>query len=190
MKPLSLFAIVGVVVCALATPVGAEVKLPPVFSDHMVLQTGIPVAVFGTAAPGEEVAVELPAQKKSAVADGEGRWLVRLDPLPVGDPFDVKIAGKNTLLLKNVVAGEVWIAAGQSNMRYPLTNATNGKEDAAAANFPSIRFLRVGGRCAIRRPRPRSQPWRFTSRSRCTSSARFRSASSTTPSAARLARTS
>jgi sialate O-acetylesterase len=145
MKPLSLFAIVGVVVCALGTSVRADVKLPAVFSNHMVLQTGIPVAVFGTAAPGEEVAVELPTQKKSAVADGEGRWLVRLDPLPVGEPFDVRIVGKNTLLLKDVVAGEVWIAAGQSNMRYPLANATNGKEDAAAANLPAIRFLRVGG---------------------------------------------
>ena len=118
---------------ALAPYAHADVKLPSVFSDHMVLQAELAAPVFGTADPGEEVTVEFNGQKKSAIAGKDGRWLVRLEPLKVGGPFEMKIAGKNTLLLKDVLVGEVWAAAGQSNMRYSLGQATNGKDDAAGA---------------------------------------------------------
>ncbi len=139
-------SLLAVVVCLMGTQARADVTLPPIFSDHAVLQADRAVPVFGTAAPGEEVAVEFQSQKKTARADRDGKWLVRLDPLKAGGPFEMKIAGGNTVLLKDMLVGEVWIAGGQSNMRFPLSNATNGKEDATRANVPEIRFLRVGGR--------------------------------------------
>lgn len=130
----------------LATAVHAHVALPPVFSDHMVLQAEADLPVFGDADPDEQVTVGLNGQKKTGLADKNGKWLVRLDPLQAGGPFEMRVTGKNELVLNDVLIGEVWVAGGQSNMRYPLANATHGKEDATNANYPSLRFLRVGGK--------------------------------------------
>lgn len=138
------FALCGVIIFWVAASAHAEVVLPPIFSDHMVLQCERAAPVFGLAAPGEEVAVEFQDQKKTTVADQDGKWLVRLDSLKAGGPFELKITGKNRLSLKHVLVGEVWIAAGQSNMRFSLANATNGKEEAAKADHAGIRFARAG----------------------------------------------
>lgn len=124
----------------------AEVTLPSAFSDHMVVQADQAVPIFGSAAPGETVTVEVAGQSKTAVTGDDGKWLLRLDPLKSGGPFELHVKGKNALTIKDVLVGEVWLAAGQSNMRFPLAQATDGKEDAARANFPIIRFLRVGGK--------------------------------------------
>src|ERR1043165_6619135 len=112
MRRLSLLLPLVLIIWLPGVRVRADVKLPSVFSDQMVLQAERAVPVFGTAEPGEEVAVEFQSQKKMAVADKEGKWLVRLDPCKPGGPFEMKIAGKNMLLLKDVLIGEVWIAAG------------------------------------------------------------------------------
>ena len=129
----------------LATSARADVKVALVFSDHMVLQADFIIPVFGSAEPGEQVVVEFNGQKKTANTGKDGKWLVRLDPVKPGGPFDMKVVGNNTLLFKDVLVGEVWVAAGQSNMRYSLTNATTGRADAANADYPNLRFLRVGG---------------------------------------------
>jgi sialate O-acetylesterase len=120
--------------------------MPAAFSDHMVLQADMPAKIFGSAAPGEEVTVECSGQKKTATAGLDGNWSVQLDPLKPGGPVELKVAGKNTITLKNVLVGEVWLASGQSNMRFPLPGATGGKEEIARANHPHIRYLRVPGR--------------------------------------------
>jgi sialate O-acetylesterase len=135
-----------VLLLLLVPPARADVKLAPVFSDHMVLQADQLVPVWGVADPNETVAVEFNGQKQTVSADADGKWLVRLNPRQPGGPFEMKVTGKNTLVLKDVLVGEVWVAAGQSNMRFPLSQATGGKDAAAAANFPAIRFLRVGGK--------------------------------------------
>lgn len=126
---------------ALAQPVAAGVKVSGVFSDHMVLQADLAAPVFGKAEPDEAVTVEIGDQKKSASADKDGNWLVKLDPLKAGGPFELKITGKNAVAIKDVLVGEVWIASGQSNMRFPLARTTSGKEEVAAANHPQIRYL-------------------------------------------------
>src|ERR1019366_614276 len=144
MNPRLLVSIIALL--ALSPAVRADVKLPPVFSDHMVLQADFNVPVFGSAELGEQITVEFNGQKKTATTGKDGKWLARLDPLKAGGPFELKIAGKNTLVLKDVLVGEVWVAAGQSNMRFSLANATNGKDDASSANHPNLRFLRVGGK--------------------------------------------
>jgi sialate O-acetylesterase len=146
MKARWLGSILALAALAAGTPAQADVKLPAVFSDQMVLQAGLAVPVFGVADPGEEVAVQFRGQTKNAVAGKDGKWQVRLAPLEPDGPFEMKIIGRNTLALKDVLVGEVWVASGQSNMRFPLANATGGKDEAAKANFPDIRYLRVGGR--------------------------------------------
>jgi sialate O-acetylesterase len=130
----------------LVRPALADVALPDVISDHMVLQADMAVPIFGTAAPGEQVTVECNGQKKTATANKDGKWLVKLDPLKPGGPFELKITGKNALTVKDVLAGEVWLASGQSNMRFPLSAATDGKETIAAAGNPQIRYQRGAGK--------------------------------------------
>lgn len=130
----------------LVRPAAADVTLPEVISDHMVLQAELAAPIFGSAAPGEPVTVEFNGQKKTATADKDGKWLVKLDPLKPGGPFELKVSGKNALTVKNVLVGEVWLASGQSNMRFPLSNATDGKEAIAASANPQIRYHRGAGK--------------------------------------------
>src|SRR5262245_14600575 len=97
----------ALLVAALA-PARADVKLAPIFGDRMVLQRDMPVPVWGTAAPGEEVTVTFLKQAKTATADKGGKWKVTLDKLTAGGPHELTVKGKNTLRLKDVLVGEVW----------------------------------------------------------------------------------
>ena len=94
-----------------------ELRLPAIFSDHMVLQRDQPVPVWGRAQPGANVTVTLGDQTRSAQADPSGRWRVQLDPLTAGGPFEMTVTdGTKTTRLTDVLIGEVWFGAGQSNM--------------------------------------------------------------------------
>src|SRR4029077_17747551 len=98
----------------------AEVKAHHLFSDNMVLQQNIKVPVWGTADEGENVTVRFQGQEESTTA-ANGKWMVRLEKLKAGGPFELTISGKNRLELKNVLVGEVWICSGQSNMWWPIS---------------------------------------------------------------------
>lgn len=87
----------------------AQVTLPRIFSDHMVLQQEIPVPVWGWATKGEKIQVSFNGQTLSARADNNGRWKVTLAPMKAGGPFEMTIRGKNTLTLHDILIGEVWI---------------------------------------------------------------------------------
>ncbi|HEX4084917.1 MAG TPA: sialate O-acetylesterase [Chthoniobacteraceae bacterium] len=100
--------------------------------------------VWGKADPGEKVTVSVAGQSASAVADSNGRWLARLQPLKAdGTPVTVTISGKNTLTLNNVLVGEVWVGSGQSNMQYSVAGVLNSKSEIAAANYPKLRLFAV-----------------------------------------------
>lgn len=119
----------------------SEVKLPAVFTDHLILQRDATVPVWGWAKDGEEVAVEFAGQKKTAKADADGRWIVKLDPLAVSaEPRELRINGR---VIKDVLVGEVWLASGQSNMGFPLSSAHNAGQALAAAGDPLLRFFTV-----------------------------------------------
>jgi len=95
----------------------AEVKLPAIFGDHMVLQQGVEVPVWGTAAPDEAVTVSFSGKTAKTTASPEGKWKLKLDALPASDkPAEFTVAGTNTLVFKDVLVGEVWVCSGQSNM--------------------------------------------------------------------------
>lgn len=119
----------------------AEVRLPAILTDHMVIQRGLPVHVWGKAAPGENVAVTFRGETKSSMADDAGRWSVYLTPAEAGGPYEISVKGKNTITLTDVLVGDVWIGSGQSNMEWPLSRAANGQAEVAAAKYPKIRLF-------------------------------------------------
>ncbi len=99
----------------------AQVSLPAVFSNNMVLQREKPVAIWGLASIGESVTVSFSNQTKTAVANSVGKWQIILDAMPANDkPNTLTITGKNRLQLANILVGDVWLCSGQSNMEYPL----------------------------------------------------------------------
>jgi len=120
----------------------ADVKLPAVVSDGMVLQQGIDVPIWGWADDGEQVTVAIQGQKVSAVTKG-GMWSLKLKPLKAGGPYTLSIAGKNRFEFKNVLVGEVWICSGQSNMGWMLKQSDNAEAEIANANYPMIRLFTV-----------------------------------------------
>src|ERR1700690_2093521 len=131
---------------------GADVKPAAIFSDHMVLQQGMPAPVWGWADPGEQVTVSIADQKQTATADADGKWTVRLDALSPGNPLEMTIAGRNTVTIKDALAGGVWVGSGQSNMEFRVgpsprvgayNGVTNSKDEIAAANYPLIRMYTV-----------------------------------------------
>lgn len=119
----------------------ADVTLPNIFSNSMVLQRDHANAVWGKASPGESVTVTIDSQKHSTTADDAGLWRVTLDPLAVGEPRDLVVSGKNEIRLTDVLVGEVWICSGQSNMQWSVAGSTNFALEQAAANYPKIRMI-------------------------------------------------
>ncbi len=136
----------AVSLAGLLVPARADVKLPAIFGDHMVLQRDQKDRVWGWADPGEEVTVTLKDQSKTATAGPDGKWQVTLDPLPTGGPYSLTVKGKNTLTFSDVLAGEVWICSGQSNMQLSVAGAHDADLEIRAANFPGIRLITVPNR--------------------------------------------
>jgi sialate O-acetylesterase len=135
-------AIAGVLVAASAS---AEVKVSALVGDHMVVQLGRPVRLSGTAAPGEAVRATLGPSQGATKADAGGRWALALPALPPGGPYTLAISGGGgapPLSFSDVWAGEVWIAAGQSNMELPLSR-TKGVGDGVAGGCPGLRLFVV-----------------------------------------------
>src|SRR5438132_8910746 len=97
----------------------AAVKPHALFSDGMVLQQGMRVPVWGSAEPGEKVTVRFQDQEVSTTAQ-DGTWMVQLEELKAGGPYELTITGKNVIHLRNVLVGEVWICSGQSNIEWPV----------------------------------------------------------------------
>jgi sialate O-acetylesterase len=127
-----------------AASLHADVKLPTLFSDHIVLQRAKPVAVWGWADPGEEVTVKFGDQSKKATADKDGAWKVKLDELKASsEPAELRIKGKNEIVLQDVLVGEVWICSGQSNMGFTVDRAINAADEIAKSANPQIRMFMV-----------------------------------------------
>ncbi|HUW19250.1 MAG TPA: sialate O-acetylesterase [Sedimentisphaerales bacterium] len=131
--------------CSFGSIASADVKPADILGDHMVLQCGMAVPVWGTAEPGEEVTVTFDGQSKKTKADFSGRWMTMLDPLKVGKPRAMTIAGKNTITFNDVLVGEVWVCSGQSNMAMKMSAVNNAQEEIAAADYARIRLNGTSG---------------------------------------------
>lgn len=121
----------------------ADVRLPHLFSDHMVLQRAVPVPVWGWANPGENVTVSLNRHTATAQTDAKGAWRVTLPALQAGGPHTLIVRGNNTVTIHDVLVGEVWLCSGQSNMEMGVGAAMNAEKEIAAANFPRIRLFEL-----------------------------------------------
>jgi sialate O-acetylesterase len=124
----------------------AHITLPNVFGDNMVLQREKPIPVWGWAQVDEKVTVTFNKQTKTAIADKDGRWMVKLTPEKAGGPFTLTATGKNKISFNNVLVGEVWVCSGQSNMELYIAGwgkINNYEQEIANANYPQIRHLDV-----------------------------------------------
>src|SRR6187399_1902645 len=122
----------------------ADVSLPDVIANSMVLQQKQVVPIWGSAEPGETVVVTFGKTKKTIVADANGKWRIDLGKMSANSsPQTMTIAGKNTIVLKDILVGEVWLVSGQSNMQRLLRETDNGDAVQAAANHPNIRLFNV-----------------------------------------------
>jgi sialate O-acetylesterase len=130
---------------AFAFPAGsrAEIKLPSLISDHMVLQQEAKANVWGTADPGEQITVKLGGASVSAKANYKGSWNVRLSGFKPGVIGDMTITGKNTITVKDVAVGEVWVCSGQSNMEWSVRASKDADAEIAAATEAAIRLFTV-----------------------------------------------
>lgn len=129
---------------ASSTPLFADVKIPTVIGDRMVLQRDKTVPIWGWAEAGESVTVEFAGQKKTATAGPDGGWKVALDPMPASAEGRVlTIAGKNTIALRDVLVGEVWVCSGQSNMQWNVNQSTEADLEALTAKYPNLRLISV-----------------------------------------------
>ena len=133
-----------------AGPLAADVKLPALICDNMVIQQGVKTSVWGLAGAGEKVTVSVNKQSASATADAAGKWRVSLPAMKAGGPFEMTISGANTIKLANVMVGEVWLCAGQSNMAMAMGSRTPRREEIASGKFAGIRVFTVARTDAVK----------------------------------------
>ncbi|MBT7855196.1 MAG: sialate O-acetylesterase [Opitutae bacterium] len=139
-----------------ATSVSAEVKLPNIIGNDMVLQREMPVPIWGWADSGEEVTVTFAGQSKTAKPGKNGKWMVKLSALKANSkPATLTIKGSNEIKLENILVGEVWICSGQSNMEWSIRSSMNAKEEIAASDHPGIRLFNVPGHKTHPKPQQR-----------------------------------
>jgi sialate O-acetylesterase len=125
----------------------AQLTLPKVFGDSMVLQRGIVIPVWGTANPGSQITGELGTVRVTAKAGKDGKWMLRFPKFTAGGPYTLKIGEQGkpaaAIELKGILIGDVWVASGQSNMEWEVQQAADARREIENAAFPQIRFLVV-----------------------------------------------
>ncbi|MCM8543464.1 MAG: sialate O-acetylesterase [Lentisphaeraceae bacterium] len=129
--------------CVLGLNLVADVKLPSIFSDNMVLQQQLDNKVWGWAEAGEEVTVKFAGNEYKAKADDKGDWSLKLKAMKYGGPYELVVSGKNTISYKDVLVGEVWVCSGQSNMGWTVNNSVDQDLEKLMAKYPNIRLLKI-----------------------------------------------
>ncbi len=129
------------------TSAPADVSLPGFYGDHMVLQRDMPLHLRGRAEPGEKVTVEFSGHTASVTAEDDGTWTVTLPEMQAcSEPQTLTVKGRNTIVLQDVLVGEVWLCSGQSNMEWPVSRCVNAEAEAASARYPLIRHIKFAHR--------------------------------------------
>jgi sialate O-acetylesterase len=123
----------------------AQLRMPAIISDHMVLQADANDPIWGWAQPNEPVTVKIDGQIHICRSDATGKWMVKLDPIPSSNqPLEmiIFVAG-GKIVIRDILVGQVWLASGQSNMEMPLTQVNNSQYEIAHADFPAMRFFKI-----------------------------------------------
>jgi sialate O-acetylesterase len=151
---------IAATILLVATAAHANVVLPDVIASGMVLQRDHPVPIWGRADAGEVITVHFDGQTKKTTTDKDGKWWVRLSAMHASAaPRTLTIEGKNKIELDDILIGEVWLVAGQSNMQRLLSETANGTEAIAAASHPLIRLFNVSRRVAFKHAAPPLATW-------------------------------
>ncbi len=132
--------------CVFAMAVQAQLQMPAIFGDSMVLQRDAPIRLWGKAIPNENVTVVFLQQRKVIAADSKGVWNIILSPEKAGGPYVLSISTGRSLVFKGVMMGDIWVCSGQSNMEFPVkgwSSVVNAEEEIAAAKYPDIRLFTV-----------------------------------------------
>ncbi len=140
-----------VVLMVAAGALGAEIRLPAVIGDHMVIQRGKPVSVWGWSVPGETLTVSLAAQTATVQADRQGRWRTRLGPIDSSsEPLSLTVKGSRSepRVVSDILVGEVWLCSGQSNMEWSLSATLSPLPEIRRADYPQIRLFHVPRRAS------------------------------------------
>ena len=124
-------------------PCRAEVRLPAIISNNMVLQQNMRATVWGEADPKEKVTVKIGLITASVTTGADGRWAMKLPVMKAGGPYDMTISGRNKITVQNVLVGEVWVCSGQSNMKWLVNDSKDAQSEIAAAKYPKIRIFTV-----------------------------------------------
>lgn len=151
-KPNSMIrlALVLAFITIISLPGWGNVRIPRILNSNMVLQRNLPVTLWGWADAREKVTINFAGNKLSSRADSKGNWKIVFPSMQAGGPYSMEIRGKNTILLTNILVGEVWICSGQSNMEFVVIRSVNGQEEAKNAAYPEIRLFDVPNRVAFR----------------------------------------
>ncbi|MCE4554299.1 sialate O-acetylesterase [Roseateles cellulosilyticus] len=140
---------ISLLLALLAATAQAEVHLAEVFGEHMVLQRDRPLNIWGRATPGKTLGIDLGGRSGTAHVGADGRWRVQLAPLPAGGPHRLVVRGDETVVLNDVLIGDVWLLGGQSNMEWPLAQTDTGPQEVASPQNARLRHLRVPLRASV-----------------------------------------
>ncbi len=147
MTVISIHKVILVLLLSAASVGTAEFSVANVFQDHMVLQRGKPIKIWGWTTTGDKVTVSLAGQRKIATADKDGKWMVTLDPMPAsseGRTMTVaSSSGRQKVEIKDVLVGEVWLCSGQSNMSYNMSRFRNCADEVPQMKYPMIREFKT-----------------------------------------------
>ena len=116
-------------------------SLSPLFTDHMVIQRDKPVRIFGSANAGEQVVVKFFGKELSTTSGANGRWLAEFAPMSAGGPYDLIVSAEKSILIRDILVGEVWICSGQSNMAFPLKREMHYEKEISGSDLPEIRLF-------------------------------------------------
>ncbi len=154
MKKSALLIILFIATLSVNQTVLGQIKLPAIVRDSMVLQRNSEINVWGWAKKGEKVSIKFKGKKYKTTTGKDGKWLVKLAPTPAGGPYTMKISGSNTIELKNILVGDVWLCTGQSNMvHYLKVHNERYATDIAEANYPEIRQFWVPNKNELSGPK-------------------------------------
>ena len=139
MRVILIFSLALLTICSTE----AQIHMPAIFGDHMVIQRSQPIPVWGWSSPGEKIIVYFDHQNKEAIADKTGKWRLDLDAEPAGGPYDMIVQGRDKTIFHDVLVGEVWLCSGQSNMEFELSKANRAESEINSATYSEIRQIKI-----------------------------------------------
>lgn len=136
--------LVSILLLLIPVTLFGQIRLPKLIGDGMVLQREAEVKIWGWAARSEEVSVKFNDKVYEAVADEAGKWEIVLTDLPTGGPYTMQLEASNTIIIKDILVGDVWVCSGQSNMELPMRRVRPiYEEEITKADYPHNRYFSV-----------------------------------------------